>query len=152
MAHGLKNNTIINATSYFKLVYSWKNTTLDNLIGKNESSLVRLSIDSFHGDLRLGSVASPPSPPQNYKALGDKYYLTIENLTSNANAHLTLFYSDADISALNERTMKIWRYNGSAWQAGAESGANVNKNYVYANIRASASSPPSAKKIRPHRS
>jgi parallel beta-helix repeat protein len=89
---------------------------------------------SFSGDIRVKSSAQPALEPAGYRALGK--YLNITN-TSSAWVYVNFSYTSSDLSnaGVNESTLRVWRYNGTAWvQVTSTNGVNTAGKYVYANL------------------
>ena len=84
----------------------------------------------------LNSTLSKPSDPATFYNLGK--YVNATNHTANGWLLLNVSYSTADVSGLNEASLRVARYNAS-WNTDASSfassyGVDAANNYVYANV------------------
>ena len=62
-------------------------------------------------------------------------FVIVMNGTANSWIFLNVSYSDADITSTQESTLRMWKYNGTAWtEVPSPNGVNTDENYVYANI------------------
>lgn len=58
--------------------------------------------------------------------------VNVSGLTANSAMDLNIYYSDADVSGMDENDLRIFRYNGSEWIL-APGGVDTANNYVWAN-------------------
>ncbi len=71
-------------------------------------------------------VIDPVTPPVTYKKTGHAFHLwgfqeglLLPWLVFDRPVHITLHYSDADVTGLDRKTLTLWYWNGSAWSDAA---------------------------------
>ncbi|MEM4327697.1 MAG: right-handed parallel beta-helix repeat-containing protein [Candidatus Woesearchaeota archaeon] len=121
---GSRNNTAINLT----LV---RNNITIHLTAFNGTEVKAVTTSE------AASLGTPPGP--NNKSLGK--FANITNSTGNAWLFINITYTDEEVAAAGivESTLRIWRYNGTAWTnesffAPGQYGVDTTNNFVFANI------------------
>jgi parallel beta-helix repeat protein len=111
----IKNNVLSNNTpDIFLESSSVNNIFINNLISSYPTTIsFEYEPSAFTGSLGIKGVTTPPADPPGYNNIGK--YLNITNNNGPAWMSLNVSYSEADITGLQESTLKFWRYNGT-WQ------------------------------------
>jgi len=61
-------------------------------------------------------------------------YVNATNVTADSWLFLNVSYSDSDVSGIVEDSLRLYRWNGTAWAEISGSNVNTAENYVYANV------------------
>jgi len=141
-----QNNTILNSSIYYNEFGIYLNNSssisiadsylkenmwdfvsesgVNNEILNTVFNTTRASL-TYDGDVRINSTISPPSNPIGYGDIGK--FIRIENISVDAWVFLNISYSDEDLinAGLQESTLKIWKYNGTAWVEDGWNGTRV---------------------------
>jgi glycerol kinase len=80
----------------------------------------------------LKGVTTPPSDPDGKRNISK--YVNATNVTADSWLFLNVSYTDANVTDVDEASLKLYRWNGTAWTEVPGSGVNIAENYVYANI------------------
>jgi len=113
----------------------FKVTTPANFVSFSDE--VQMSISAFHQD----DVAPIAPPPSGKAGVGSAYELSVTRLLDesavssfSSNVTFDMFYSDSDISGVDESTLTIRKWNGSAWVAISGSTLFASENRVSAEV------------------
>jgi len=90
---------------------------------------------TYHGDVSLKGVDLPASDPAGWYNITK--FINATNHSAGAWLYLNFTYSDSDVSGLNESSLKVWKYNGTAWVEDGWNGSrylDVANNVVGVNI------------------
>ncbi|MCS4542329.1 MAG: right-handed parallel beta-helix repeat-containing protein [Euryarchaeota archaeon] len=101
-----------------------------NAMTKNLFTNTRASF-TYSGDIKVNSSYALASDPSGLQNIGK--YLKITNSTP-AWVHLKIHYNRTEAADVFEPTLRMYKYNGTAWEMVLGSGVNIIQNYVYANI------------------
>jgi parallel beta-helix repeat protein len=84
-------------------------------------------------DVALQSVTSPPDDPDGLVNAGK--YVSATDTSAAASLLLTVHYTDADIAAINESTLRLWRHADATWsQVAGQNDFGTDANTVTAKI------------------
>lgn len=123
----LRNNSVSNTSSEaVRWVGSTPNTTVTNL------TLDSAVIDFEAADVTLQAVETPPDDPLGRGSVG--HHVAATSLSESAFLNLTATYTDGAATAVNESTIAIWTFDGSAWSGVANSTVDADANRVAANV------------------
>ncbi len=141
------NNANLNSEG-FSFSYSSNNSLIDNtatgnslwdyhsISGSTNNTVINLTINpaiSFTGkDIAIKSVSSPPSDSPGYKNLSR--YINATNTSADSWLFLNMSYYESEVTNLDESSLRIWRYSGSAWSQVSNSGVDTAQNRIFANI------------------
>jgi parallel beta-helix repeat protein len=127
----LTDNTASNNTNYdFYSDGKSHNNTAEDLTIASYPTTVSFTYDNGVG---LKGVTTPPPNPADKVNIGK--YVNATNVTADSWLFLNVSYTDAEVSGVDEGSLKMWSYNGTAWaEVPAPNGVNTAENYVYANI------------------
>ena len=125
------NNILINNTAFNNAFWDFYSG------GASYTRAVNLTLNlttvSFTGnDVEIKSALAPASDPSGYQNIGK--FINVTNTSQNSWLFLNVSYTNADVSGLDESSLRIWKYNGSWSQVSPPNGVNTIQNYVYANI------------------
>ncbi|KAF5433618.1 CASH domain-dontaining protein, partial [Candidatus Methanophagaceae archaeon] len=67
----------------------------------------------YHGDVSLKGVDLPAGDPAGWYNITK--FINATNQSAGAWLYLNFTYSDSDVSDLDESSLKVWKYNGTAW-------------------------------------
>jgi PGF-CTERM protein len=123
----LTNNTASGNTNDF---YSKENAH-DNNIEYFTISSTTISFIYEHG-IKIKSVTTPEPDPAGKVNIGK--YVNVTNETEDSWILLNISYSDADVTIVEEASLRMYRWTGTDWAEIAGSGVNTVENYVYANV------------------
>jgi lysophospholipase L1-like esterase len=100
------NNTISDNT--------WDNYIASSTSAFSNNTLNGTKIDFIYcGDVSLKGVDSPANDPTGQNNIGK--FINVTNQSAGAWMFINFSYSDADVSGLDESSLKVWKYNGTAW-------------------------------------
>lgn len=123
----LHDNVVLNASSEaVKWEGATPNTTVTNL------TLDSAVIDFEAADVTLQAVETPPDDPLGRGSVG--HHVAATSLSESAFLNLTATYTDGAATAVNESTIAIWTFDGSAWSGVANSTVDADANRVAANV------------------
>ena len=71
---------------------------------------------TYSGDVSLKGANSPAADPSGRHNIGK--FINATNQSADAWIFLNFSYSDSDVSALNESSLKVWKYNGTWYEDG----------------------------------
>jgi len=84
-------------------------------------------------EVRIRTDQTPPSDPSGYRNIGTHIEATAD--ADVAWLNLSVHYADGDVSGVNESTLSMWRYNGTAWSdVSGFNTVDTSRNTVSANI------------------
>jgi len=69
------------------------------------------------------NVSERPGDPGNYRNISK--YINASDLTANSWLFLNFSYSDSDLAGVDETTLSVWKYNGTAWNEEGWNGSRV---------------------------
>ena len=126
------NNTLTSNTALNNSLWDFYSTT--NSLNNTVTNLYINSTISFTSkDIAIRGVTAPASDPSGYRNISK--FVNATNNSVDSWLFLNVSYSDDDISGLNESSLKVWEYNGTAWsQLSGTNGVNTASNYAFANI------------------
>jgi len=158
--HSSSNNTVTNNTLESNtedgvLLYSSSNNnTFTNNTASNNTFYAFYSDEDSHGNtiealtiasypttltftydngVSIKGVDIAPVDPAGKANIGK--YVNAMNVTADSWIFLNVSYSDANVSGVDESSLRMWRYNGTDWEeVSLSNGVNMTGNYVYANI------------------
>lgn len=136
LAAATSNNNITNCNildsslwDFYSLSGPVNNTVSDTHINKTKVSFTGV-------DIAMKSVISPPADPAGAYNIGK--YLNTTNNSANSWMHLNISYTSGDLNDVDESTLKMYKYSGTAWElVPGINGVNTLEDYVYANITSS---------------
>jgi len=94
---------------------------------------------SFTYDNGIAVVGVPlgTAPPDPSNQANLSMYVNVTNVTPMSWILLNVSYADSDVVGVNESSLMLYRWNGTAWELADGSGVNgvdTLNNYIYANI------------------
>jgi parallel beta-helix repeat protein len=103
----LVNNTAIDSGEwdYFATDGSTDNPVTDLTVGPT------VSFDSH--DVAIKKATDPPQPPEGKAGVGA--FLVVNDTDADAWVDLTVQYTDADASGVDEESLRLWRYADGSW-------------------------------------
>ena len=114
----LSNNVVLNNTQWDVYISGGIGNTFTNItLGSTTVSF------TYFGDVAVKRVTSPPLDPPGWQNIGK--YLNITSFSDNAWVFVNFSYTDAEVSGLDENTLKIWKYNSSGWFEDGWNGTRV---------------------------
>ena len=129
------NNTLMNTYTLNNTdwdFYSGENShgnTIDNfIVVAGYPTMVSFTYDNGVGIKGVDAASGDPAGKTN---IGK--YVNATNVTADSWLFLNVSYSDADVSGVQESTLRIWKHKGSWYEVGG-SGVNEAENYVHMNI------------------
>ena len=129
---GADSNTLTNNVFNNNSLYDFYSSGSSDNVLINNSYPTRASF-TYTGDIGVKGVLSPPSDPSGLNNIGK--YLNIMNTSAVAWVYLNVSYTAADLGAVDESTLRMYRHNGTAWGlVSGPNGVNTAEDYVYANI------------------
>jgi len=151
------NNTLSNNTAGLNAYYgiylrvSSNNNTLTNNTASNnvwdiyiedsssifeDNTLNGTTVSfTYGGNVSLKGAGSPAADPSGQNSIGK--FINATNQSAGAWLYLNFSYSDSDMSGLDESSLAVWKYNGTAWLEDGWNGTrylNTTNNLVGANI------------------
>ena len=84
-----------------------------------------------HG-IGIKSVITPETDPDGKVNIGK--YVNLTDVTEDSWILLNISYNDADVTNLEEDSLRLYRWNETEWEEIPGSNVNTAKNYVYANV------------------
>ncbi|MEA3283115.1 MAG: DUF2341 domain-containing protein [Euryarchaeota archaeon] len=93
--------------------------TWDNYLASSTSAFSNNTLSgttvslTYSGDVLLKGVGSPASDPTGQNNIGK--FINVTNQSVGAWMFLNFSYSDTDLSGLDESSLAVWKYNGTAW-------------------------------------
>ena len=124
------NNTFNNDKTNSKNseeIYIDSNSTENKLIHVALQNRINITTNYIKG-VYMEFNGTSLSDPSNKDNLGD--FLTINNLSSSSYINFNLSYTNNDIINVNENTVRMHKYDGSAWTELTSSGINAADNVV----------------------
>jgi parallel beta-helix repeat protein len=92
----------------------WDNYLASSTPASSNNTLNGTKIDfTYCGDVSLKGVGSPASDPTGQNNIGK--FINVTNQSAGAWVFLNFTYSDADVNGLDESSLAVWKYNGTAW-------------------------------------
>jgi len=81
-------------------------------------------------------AGNPGGAPSGFSALGKYMDVCVSNIGGVTQVEIRLYYTDAEVAALgiNENSLQLFWWDGSAWVACSNSGVNTVSNYMWAII------------------
>jgi len=79
-------------------------------------------------------IGTADSPPENPDATSIDRYVDAENRTATGYLDLTIRYEDTDVTDVDESTLAIWNYDGSAWSKVTGSAVDTDAGTVSVNV------------------
>jgi PGF-CTERM protein len=126
----LTNNSASNNTNYD--FYSDENShdnTIEDLAIASYPTTISFTYDQ---GIKIKGVTAPEPDPAGKVNISK--YVNATNVTADSWLSLNVSYTDADVSGVEEDSLLLYRWNGTAWDEIPGSGVNTAKNYVYANV------------------
>jgi parallel beta-helix repeat protein len=123
----LVNNTAVDSSEwdYFATNASTDNPVTDLTVGPT------VSFDSR--DVAIKKATDPPAPPSGKAGIGA--FLVVNDTGVDAWADLTVQYTDADASGVDEESLRLWRYADGSWAPiGEDERLDTTENRVSANV------------------
>jgi len=108
--------------------------------GSRDNSIVDFTISSYpttisfiyeHG-IGIKAVTVPEPDPAGKANIGK--YVNVTNATADSWIILNVSYSDADVTNVEEDSLRLYRWTDTEWAEIAGSAVNTAENYVYANV------------------
>ena len=123
------NNASNNANYDFYSDEVSHNNNIQDLTMSSYPTMISFIYDNGIG---IKSVTTPETDPDGKVNIGK--YVNLTDVTEDSWILLNISYNDADVTNLEEDSLRLYRWNETEW--GEIPGSNVNtaKNYVYANV------------------
>ncbi len=125
----LRNNTLCGTDSSWDIYLAiptdtWQETLVleKNTVGTAHPTTI--TITDPDNPVLIRGVESPPEPPSppDYEttksAVGNWVEIIGEGGLKKARMNLTFHYTEEQITGVEEKTLSIWKYNGTGWDAG----------------------------------
>jgi len=128
-AYAIADNAAdVNTTCDFRAVDSPGGSVAELFLG---AAATTVSFD-YSGTIALRGTTTAPAAPPSLRPVARR--AEVVELGMGSQLTLTLHYSQADVRLVNEASLALYRWNGSAWAATANGGLNIAENKVYASI------------------
>ena len=127
MSNTIKHNTIVRNTANncswsIYVDESCYNEFKENTVGSKYPT--KISICDYSGNFKIRGVEDPPESPKlpEYPVTRQSIsnYVEIQNLSKDTELSLDFHYDDKDVKDINEESLKVWKYNGTAWDEGVD--------------------------------
>jgi len=126
----LTNNTALNNTNYD--FYSYK-VSHGNIIEDFAINSYPTTISFIYGHgIGIKSVITPEPDSTGKVNIGK--YVNLTDVTEDSWILLNISYNDADVTNVEEYSLRLYRWTDTEWAEIAGSAVNTAKNYVYANV------------------
>ena len=126
----IMNNTALNNTDLdFDSYMSYSNKITDLTICSYPTTISFI----YDAGIKIKSVTNPEQEDPAGKANIGKY-VNIKDMTEDSWILLNVSYNDADVTNVEEASLKLYRSTETDWVEIAGSGVNTAENYVYANV------------------
>ena len=122
------NNTIVrdltNDSSWSIYIGSTaeNNELKENTVGNKYPTKITAYYTYDESSYKLRGVEDPPESPKppEYPITRQSIskYVEIQNLSADTTLFLDFHYEDKDVEDVNEKTLKVWKHNGTAWDVG----------------------------------
>ena len=127
------NNTFTNITvldnSYYDFYSS--GTSHGNNIEDFRMNSTTISFIYAHG-IRIQTLTTPEPDPEGKVNIGK--YVDVRNETGDSWILLDVCYGDADVTNVEESSLRLYHWSGTNWEEIAGSKVDTTKNYIYANV------------------
>nr|QNO42936.1 hypothetical protein FPLJOMBM_00027 [Methanosarcinales archaeon ANME-2c ERB4] len=151
--NNISNNIVSNSFTGFVLLWSDSNMITNNTASNNShldfysdeksysNKIKDLTICSYpttisfiyEGGIEIKSVTIPEHEDPTGKVNIGKY-VNVKNMTEDAWILLNVSYNDADVTNVEEASLRLYRSTETEWVEIPGSGVNTAENYVYANV------------------
>jgi parallel beta-helix repeat protein len=126
----LNGNTASSNTAYdfYSNEYAYDNI-VDELLISSYPTTISFTYDNGVG---IKGVTTPHPNPADKENIGK--YVNATNVTETSWVFLKVHYSDADVTDIEEDSLRLYHWNESTWEAIPGSNVNTGDNYVYGNV------------------